>query len=648
MQNAGKHGGEQPEPGQGNGGGEPQDKNPDPKGKPQTSMWMHQLVWLVTMGLFIYFWANLQEGGLPEIDYTAFKNEISMGNVAQVVIKEKQVTGEFKIPAAVNPRSKEPVKRFTTILPDFVDAGLLQQLEEQEVKIKVVTSKSPTWLLILGNMVPWLLLLGLFLYSGRILQGTFSGGAAGGGRAGNLFSFSQSKAKKYEAETIKTGFNDVAGLEAAKQDLQEVVDFLKRPEKYRALGAKMPKGILMMGPPGCGKTLLARATAGEAGVPFFSVSGSEFIEMFVGVGASRVRDMFENARKSAPALIFIDEIDSVGRSRGTGLGGGNDEREQTLNQILAEMDGFSGDEAVVVIAATNRPDVLDSALLRPGRFDRKLVLELPGQKARFEILKVHTRRVPIADDVDLEQISRGIVGFSGADIANLVNEAALNAARADRHVVTSQDFDEARDKIVLGSALQELLNDEEKQRVAYHEAGHALTSLLLKSPDPLSKITIVPHGRAMGMTELIPEEERHNFTQDYLEKRLSILLGGRAAEKLQYNEVSTGAQDDLKKATQLARQMISQWGMSERVGPVNLQQSEEHPFLGREIATPTHHSEHSAQLVDEEVSNLIKVCEQRSVDLLTTHKSQLQSLADTLIEKESLSGEEVHALLGDL
>jgi cell division protease FtsH len=424
------------------------------------------------------------------------------------------------------------------------------------------------------------------------------------------------------------------------------VDYLKDPERYGELGARMPKGVLMMGAPGTGKTLLAKAVAVEAGVPFFSVSGSEFIEMFVGVGASRVRDMFLTARKEAPALIFIDEIDSVGRVRGTGVGGGNDEREQTLNQVLAEMDGFDPGEPIVVLAATNRPDVLDPALLRPGRFDRKVLLDLPQRKARAEILAVHTREKPLASDVDLDEVAATTVGFSGADLANLANEAALMAARERRKHITRQDFVAARDKVLMGDPRADLLNPSERERVACHEAGHAVAAWFQPGTDPVEKVSIVPHGRALGMTEQIPEEDRHNIDEDYLRSRLVIMLAGRGAEKLRFDNYSTGAADDLKQATRLAYRMITQWGMGENLGPVGYSAGEEHPFLGRELAGPREFGEDTARRIDEEVRQCLAQAESAARELLARHRAELDALVAALLRQETLSRDEVAGLFG--
>lgn len=488
-------------------------------------------------------------------------------------------------------------------------------------------------------LLPWVLIIGLFWYASKKMQK----GLAGGG--GGLFDFAKSKAKKFRVEDSRVTFDNVAGLENAKADLREITDYLKNTERYRKLGAKIPRGILLMGPPGTGKTLLARAVAGEAGAPFFSISGSEFIEMFVGVGASRVRDMFESAKKEAPSIIFIDEIDSVGRARGTGLGGGHDEREQTLNQILGEMDGFDPHEAVVVLAATNRPDVLDPALLRPGRFDRKTTLDMPDKKARIEILKIHTRDVILADDVDMDRLASLTVGFSGADLENMINEAALLAGRENKEEVDMTSLLGARDKIVLGGKREMVIGDEERRWIAYHESGHAVAASLLPNADPLDKVTIIPRGHALGATEQIPEEERHNLPQSYLRDRIGVMLGGRVSEKIIFDEISTGAEEDLRQATRLARYMVSRWGMSEKLGPIAFRRSEEHVFLGREMAQQQDFSEHTARIIDEEISALIKNIEKEIAALLNDHRPQLEALAEALLQKETLEAEEIKSIL---
>ena len=613
-----------------------------PKPSAAKDIWFHQFTWILLIALLIYSWTGIRNEPEKKLAYSAFKTELVKDNIARLTLRGEKLTGTLRI-AKTYDDSSGTYKHFYTVLPNIDDKQLMPLIEQNQIEFDAQSSKPSFWTNLLISILPWALLIGFFAYTTKVFRNSMSDGSKGG-----LFNFAKSKARHFNADNIKQRFNEVAGLENAKKDLQEIIDFLQRPEKYRKLGAKIPKGILMMGPPGCGKTLLAKATAGEAGVPFFSVTGSEFIEMYVGVGASRVRDMFQSARKEAPALIFIDEIDSIGRVRGTGLGGGHDEREQTLNQILAEMDGFSTEEAVVVIAATNRPDILDPALLRPGRFDRKLVLELPQHQARWDILKVHTANKPLANDVNLERIAASTVGFSGADLANLVNEAALRAARLEQEQITQADFDNARDKVALGDESGELLTGDEKQRVAYHESGHAMLALLLPFVDPLNKISIIPRGRALGVTEQTPEKDRHNFTRCYLESRLCILLGGRSAEQLVFNEVSSGASDDLKHATDLARRMVTELGMSETLGVMNLQQEETHPFLGREIATGRKFSEHYAKKVDDEVAQLLQNCEQRALQLLTDHRQQLEILATALQEKETLDREQIHSLLPTL
>jgi cell division protease FtsH len=520
------------------------------------------------------------------------------------------------------------------------DPDLIPLLERHAVEVRAEVEQIAWWASALINLLPWLLIIGLFFYASRKMQERMLGGGPG-----DLFGFGKSRARRFRRGSMEIGFDDVAGLENAKRDLHEIIDFLKEPERFRKLGAKIPKGILLMGPPGTGKTLLAKAVAGEAEVPFYSISGSEFIEMFVGVGASRVRDMFDSAKKEAPAIIFIDEIDSVGRVRGSGLGGGHDEREQTLNQILAEMDGFEPEQTVVVLAATNRPDVLDPALLRPGRFDRKITLELPRKEARQKILEVHARDIPLDADVDLQNLAARTVGFSGADLENLMNEAALLAGRANRDKVDARILDAARDKIVLGAEKETVLDEEEKQRVAYHESGHALLACLLPHTDPLAKVTIIPRGRALGATEQMPEEERYTLSESYLRDRIAIMLGGRLAEKIVFDEISSGAEDDLKQATILARRMISQWGMSKKLGPVAFRRGEEHIFLGREMAQQRDFSEHTAQLIDDEVRELVGELEGRAHEILSAHREQLDTLAAALLEHEILEADQIQALL---
>lgn len=630
---------------------------------PKSSPNWTRFIWIAIFWLIILYLFRAYNPSSPtlKLSYTEFRNKVSSGQVTAVVIDGDQITGTFKkaVQVAVkgpagqaintsndnaNPPKKQTrsYKEFTTVMPSFAGPQVLSLLEKNDVKI-TSKSKSGHWLssLLIG-LLPWLLIIGFFVYTSKKMRGM--GGMGGGGP----FGFGKSKAKLYTKSSSNITFKDVAGLTNAKKELTEIIEFLKEPSKFRALGGKLPKGVLLAGPPGTGKTLMARASAGEANVPFYSISGSEFIEMFVGVGASRVRDMFENAKKDAPAIIFIDEIDSIGRVRGTGLGGGHDEREQTLNQILSEMDGFTPQQSVVVMAATNRPDVLDPALVRPGRFDRRVTLDLPHKKARHDILQIHVRRVPLSDDVDLGVLADMTVGFSGADLENLVNEAALLAARKDKKIVEGEDFEQARDKIILGLEREDLIQDEEKKAIAYHEAGHTLLAKMLPGVDPLQKVSIIPRGHSLGATEQIPEEDRHNYSRSYLLSRITIMLGGRVAEKLVYEDITTGAGDDLKKASQIARRMVCQWGMSDRVGAVTFRRGEEHPFLGREMTENKDFSEHMAQVIDEEVQRIIGDCEEKAIALLKGNRDKLDALADALMEHETMDWREVDHVLGDI
>lgn len=585
----------------------------------------HTLMWILMIFAAYSIFSGFFGSKTPELSYTEFKKAATSNQVASVYFKGDQIYGTYI--GATTDKSKA----FHTVIPPTLDTELLPLLEKNNINISAKSSADPQWLSILLGIVPWLLIIAFFIYSSRMLQQRMGGGGKEG-----FMGFSKSKAKLFEAKDNVIGYNDVAGVEGAKQDLQEIIDYLKNPDEFKKLGAKMPRGILLMGPPGTGKTMLAKATAHEAGVPFFSISGSEFIEMFVGVGASRVRDLFKEARDKAPSLIFVDEIDSIGRVRGSGLGGGNDEREQTLNQILAEMDGFSDEETIVVLAATNRPDVLDPALLRPGRFDRKVALELPQQSARMAILKVHTRKVPVAKDIDYKELASMTVGFSGADLANLVNEAALLAARKKGNTVTKEDFNQAHDKILMGSERKDLLNPSERKRTAIHESGHAIAALFLPNSDPLRQVTIIPRGRALGVTEQLPTEDRHNYSQSYLETRLSVMLGGRVAEKIVLNDITSGASNDLEQATHLARMMITQWGMSDAIGPIHFKVGAEHPFLGYEIQQEKDFSEKTATLIDEEIHRIIKAAELTTIDILTEHRKDLDQLSEALLSKETL------------
>lgn len=609
--------------------------------EPQQLQWWRYLAWFVVLVLFSWYFFNTETSEQQTLSYSEFKISVAEDQVARVRLQGDRVAGEFHQPRAAT--SDGPLStRFVTTLPPVQDPELISLLEQHNVEIHAVSGEANWLTKALIGVLPWILIIGLFWYGTSRMQRSLGGL---GGPSG-LFDFGKSRAKRFRQQDSELSFDDVAGLENAKRDLYEIVGYLKEPQHYRRLGAKIPKGILLMGPPGTGKTLLAKAVAGEANVPFFSISGSEFIEMFVGVGASRVRDMFESARKEAPSIIFIDEIDSVGRARGTGLGGGHDEREQTLNQILGEMDGFDPHEAVVVLAATNRPDVLDAALLRPGRFDRKITLDLPDKKARRAILDIHAADVPLADDVDLDRIAALTVGFSGADLENLVNEAALLSGRDNRETVNMATLLNARDKVVLGGKRELIIGDEEKNLVAHHEAGHALVASLLPTADPLDKVTIIPRGRSLGATEQIPEEEHYNLRQSYVLDRIGVMLGGRVAEQLVFGEVSSGAEEDLKQATRMARHMVTHWGMSEKLGPVAFRRGEEHIFLGREMTQQRDFSEHTAQIIDDEIGNLLKHIERDITALLEQHRAQLESLASALLEKETLEADEIQAICG--
>jgi len=576
-----------------------------------------------------------------DIPYSQFKELIKQQRVSEVELKGPIAHGKLVELQPIGPNG-ESGQYFKTRIPEFGDDTLLPALENHNVKVTVTPSaEDGVFLRLILSLLPWLIFIGFFIWVTRRAMRGISGRIGG---TGELKDFLEAPAKK--ADVPKITFADVAGQENAKREVSELVEYLKNPDKFRKLGAEIPKGVLLMGPPGTGKTLLAKALAGEAGVPFFSISGSEFIEVFVGVGASRVRHLFEAAKKSAPSIVFIDELDSVGRTRGTGLGGGHDEREQTLNQILAEMDGFTGREAVLVLSATNRPDVLDPALLRPGRFDRHVTLDLPDRNDRIAILKVHMKNKPIADDVEVDKLAAGTPGFSGADLKNLVNEAAILAARKNKKIVTTMDFEEARDKVIMGTERTLAIEPEEKHRLAVHEAGHTVVAYYLTHADALHKVSIVPHGRALGATEQLPEHERHTLPEEYLHDRLAVMLAGRTAEKELLGSLSSGADDDIHQATIMARAMVSRWGMSENIGPVDLRESEEHPFLGREIAQPRRYSEHSAEAVDEAIHKLLLTAEQRACTVIKSHRPQLDRLIAALETQETLHKEDIEKYLG--
>ncbi len=577
-----------------------------------------------------------------DIPYSEFKQLLNDGALASVTLKGNRAEGSLIQATGIGPQ-KEMSRYFKTHIPDIGDESLLPALEAQRIEIKAFPPDTEGGLLwILLRMLPWIFIIAFWFWIIKRAQGNISGGLGGKGELGKFL-----RGSTKTAEIPDVTFDDMAGQASAKREVTEIVEFLKHPAQFRQLGAEMPRGILLMGPPGTGKTLMARALAGEAGVKFYSISGSEFIEVFVGVGASRVRHLFEEAKKNAPAIIFIDELDSIGRTRGTGLGGGHDEREQTLNQILAEMDGFSGHEAVIVLGATNRPDVLDPALLRPGRFDRHVVLELPDRNDRVAILKVHSRKVPLADDINLEQVSAGTPGFSGADIKNLVNEAAMLAARDKATQITMTHFDEARDKLILGTARTLAIQPEERHRLAVHESGHTLVAYFLPHADPIYKVSIIPRGRTLGVTYQLPEQERHTLPEDYLRDRLVVMMGGRSAEWELLGNVSSGADDDIAQATALARAMVSRWGMSREIGPVDLRDSEEHPFLGKEMAQPRHFSENSAALVDKAVKELLGNAEKQAIDLIAKHRERLDQLINELEQHETLDHKQIMICLGN-
>ena len=636
--------------------------------RPNLGMWRFAL-WILIVWVSFSFFTRLYGPSGPrshDIAYSEFKKSVQKGNVAEIVVKGDRISGTYdapvkKPPPGVRPESQEKKEAgdrekggggdhpkmleygaFRTVAPAFDDPELMKLLERNQVVVRAESEKTSTFWVVVANLLPWVLILGLIVWSGKKFQKRMGPM----GKKGGIFGFGKSKAQVYSRETAEVSYDDVAGLKNAKMELREIVEFLKDPARFQRLGGELPKGVLLVGKPGVGKTLLAKSTAGEAEVPFFSISGSEFIEMFVGVGASRVRDMFEKAKKDAPSIIFIDEIDSIGRARGAGLGGGHDEREQTLNQILAEMDGFVARESVVVLAATNRPDVLDPALVRPGRFDRRIVLDAPRKKARKEILAIHARDVPVEDDVDFGKVAAMTVGFTGADLKNLVNEAALLAARKKREQVEPEDFEQARDKILMGLEREDFIGDDEKKTIAYHEAGHALMALLLPKADPPRKVTIIPRGRALGVTEQLPDEDRLNLGRQRLLSTVAVMLGGRAAEIVEFGDVTSGAADDLKRATRLARRMVCQWGMSDKIGPASFEIGETNPFLGKDISGPKDHSEHTARIIDEEIRNIVAEMEKTAVSALRDKKERLDRLADSLLENETLSSAEIEDITG--
>jgi cell division protease FtsH len=584
------------------------------------------VLWIVLICVAVLLWIVVRTGRTgaeQELTFSDFLNQVEQGRVKKVTVSGTEIKGELV-----------DGTRLRAIAPTFY-TEYIKTMREKSVIMQFREASASNWVSILINAVPFVLLLAFWIFMMRQMQ-------SGGNKA---LSFGKSRARLHSSQQKKVTFKDVAGVEEAKEELQEIIEFLREPQKFQKLGGRIPKGVLLIGPPGTGKTLLARAIAGEANVPFFSISGSDFVEMFVGVGASRVRDLFEQGKKNAPCIIFIDEIDAVGRHRGAGLGGGHDEREQTLNQLLVEMDGFESNEGVILVAATNRPDVLDPALLRPGRFDRRVVVGRPDVKGREMILRVHTKKTPLADDVDLAVIARGTPGFAGADLANLVNEAALVAARQNRKVVTQADFELAKDKVLMGVERKSLIiSDEEKKNTAYHEAGHALVAMLMPHADPLHKVTIIPRGMALGLTMQLPIDDKHCYAKEYLDAQLAILMGGRVAEERFMKHLTTGAGNDIERATDLARKMVCEWGMSE-LGPITFGKKEEQIFLGREIAQHRDYSEATAVEIDKQVRKMVDQGYQTAKQIVEDRSEALVRIAEALLEREVLEGGEVRHLI---
>ncbi len=588
------------------------------------------VIWAIIFVLMVVLFNLFNQPPIPQDQpsYSEFLTMVDSGGVAEVKIQGRKITG-----------MKSSGEKFQVYTPD--DPKLIDTLIKKGVEVKAMPpDESPWYMTLLLSWFPMLLLIGVWIFFMRQMQG-------GGGGGRGAMSFGRSKARLINEETAKVTFDDVAGVDEAKEELSEVVDFLREPRKFTRLGGRIPKGVLLVGSPGTGKTLLARAVAGEAGVPFYSISGSDFVEMFVGVGASRVRDLFAQGKKNAPCLIFIDEIDAVGRQRGAGLGGGHDEREQTLNQLLVEMDGFESNEGVILVAATNRPDVLDPALLRPGRFDRQVVVPNPDLRGREHILKVHSRKTPLAAEVDLEVIARGTPGFSGADIENLVNEAALQAAKAGKDQVNMSDFEEAKDKLMMGGRERRslILSDDDKKTTAYHEAGHALVARLLPGTDPVHKVSIIPRGRALGVTMQLPGEDRHNYSKSYLVNNMVVLMGGRVAEELVLDQLTTGASNDIERATKTAHNMVCLWGMSEKLGPMSYGDSQEQVFLGKELIHNKDYGEDTAKLIDSEVRRFVEEAYDKATELLKANREHLEAISLALLDRETITGADIDLLM---
>ena len=598
-------------------------------------MMKNLLLWLAIAGVLVFVFSNFnQQTPAKMVTYSDFVTAVSGGDVKRVRIEGLTISGE-----------RANGDKFETVRPPIPDPELMNDLLDKKVIVEgAAPEQQSVWMQLLVASFPVVLIIALFMFFMHQMQG----GAGGGGGRGGPMSFGKSRARMLSEDQIKTTFADVAGCDEAKEDVQEIVEFLRDPAKFQRLGGKIPRGALMVGPPGTGKTLLAKAIAGEAKVPFFTISGSDFVEMFVGVGASRVRDMFEQAKKQAPCIIFIDEIDAVGRQRGAGLGGGHDEREQTLNQLLVEMDGFEGNEGIIIIAATNRPDVLDSALLRPGRFDRQIMVGLPDIRGREQILKVHMRKVPLGENVNAELIARGTPGFSGADLANLVNEAALFAARTNNKTVDMREFELAKDKIMMGAERKSMvMSEQEKRNTAYHEAGHAIVGRLLPDHDPVYKVSIIPRGRALGVTMFLPEEDRYSWSKLNIESKIAVLFGGRIAEEmtLGFDGVTTGASNDIQRATELARNMVTKWGLSQKLGPMLYAEDEGEVFLGRSVTQRKNVSEQTAMDIDNEVRVVIDKCYGQARHLLETHREILESMANALMQYETIDAGQIDDLM---
>jgi cell division protease FtsH len=595
-------------------------------------------IWLILIFLMVAWGLPLLLGGGEQgtpLPYTEFRQQLEQGNIERITVTGEEVRGEFRQPLEdVIPETGATVEtsEFVTYLPSFGDEGLFALLQQQNVEVVTNPVSTFSWGMIFLNMLPFILLIGIAIFYFRNMRS----------QGESVFSMGKSRAKIYNRSQERTTFDDVAGAAGAKQELQEIIEYLRNPMKFQQLGGQIPKGVLLVGPPGTGKTLLARAVAGEAGVPFFSITGSDFMEMFVGVGASRVRELFREAKENSPAIIFIDELDSVGRQRGAGVGGGHDEREQTLNQMLSEMDGFEKNESVIVMAATNRPDILDSALLRPGRFDRQVTVDLPTRHDRLEILKVHSRNKPMGPDVDLDEIARGTPLFSGADLENLLNESALLAARRDKDSIGRTEIDEARDKVILGLKRENMqLTEGEYRMLAYHEAGHAVVAAIVPNSDPIHKVTIVPRGRAMGVMQQLPERDRYLYPIEYMLDRLAVMMGGRAAEELIFQTATSGAENDLKEATKLAKKMVLDWGMSKKLRHIALGSQRDQVFLGEEITQRREYSESTAREVDEEIRSILEEAYNRAVEILRDHREGLDRIVDALMEREDIPGSEV-------